>query len=92
MEKSKNKYEIEFFNVKREKTKIKSKIWLIYDSKLKFDVIGRDIRRKTQILTWNSTRNDPINHMLKGSSFRNFEDEFRHSRSDFSLFFPLISL
>ena len=45
-EKSKSKNEVEFLNVKREKTKIKSKIDLIYNSKLKYDNIRREIRRK----------------------------------------------
>ena len=47
MEKSKSKNYVEFLDVKREKTEIKSKINLIYDSKIKSDVIGREIRRKT---------------------------------------------
>ena len=36
-----------FLSAKREKTEIKSKIYLIYDLKLKYDIIGREIRRKT---------------------------------------------
>ena len=33
-------------------------------------------------------QNDPINHQIKGFSFRDFEDDHRHSRSDFSLLSP----
>ena len=51
MEKSKRKNYVEFLNANKEKTKIKSKIRLIYDSKLKSDVLVREIRRKTLILT-----------------------------------------
>ena len=51
---------------------------------MKYDVIEREIRRKTQILTQYSTRNDPIDRWIKGSSFP--EDEFRQVRSDLSLF------
>ena len=74
--------------MKREKTKIKSKIRLIYDLKLKYDVIEREIRRKTRLLTQNRAQNDPIDHQIKGSLFYDFEDEFRYSRSNFSLFSP----
>ena len=54
--------------------------------KEKYDFIGREIKRKTHNLTWNSAQNDPINFRIKGFSFHDFEDEFRHSRWDFSLF------
>ena len=74
--------------MKREKTENKSKVRLIYNLKLKYDVIGRDIRRKTRILTLNSARNDPIDRQIKGSSFHDFEDEFWHSRTNSSLFSP----
>ena len=47
MEKSTSENYIGFLNAKREKTKIKFKINLIYDSKLKFDGIGIEIKRKT---------------------------------------------
>ena len=40
------------------------------------------------MLTKNSVRNDPIDRWIKGSSFRNFENEFPHSRNIFSLFSP----
>ena len=63
-------------NEKREETKNKSKLQVIYYSKLKSDVIGREIRRKTQILTQSSARNDLIDCQIKGSSFHDFEDEF----------------
>ena len=51
MEKSRSENQVEFPNAKREKFVIKDKINLIYNSKMKSDVIGRKIRRKTQILT-----------------------------------------
>ena len=60
MEKSRSENHVEFPNAKREKTKIKSKINLVYNSKMKSDVIRREIRRKTQILTRDSTHNDLI--------------------------------
>ena len=47
MEKSRSENEVEFFNAKREKSKIKSKINLFYDLKMKSDVIERKIRMKT---------------------------------------------
>ena len=68
-EKSKRENKVEFFNAKREKTKIKSEIRLIYDYKLKYNIIGRDIRRKTRVLTQNSARNDPIDFAIWKSSF-----------------------
>ena len=60
----------------------------MYDSQLKSDVIRREIRKKSRILTRNSTGNDSIVCQVKGSSCCDFEDEFHHSRSDFSLFSP----
>ena len=75
-------------NVKRQKSKIKYKINIIYDSKMKSDIIGRKIRRKTWILTRDRAWNDPIDHQIKGFSFRNFKDNRRNSRSNFSLFSP----
>ena len=44
--------------------------------------------RKTQILNQNNAQNDPIDHRIKGSLFRDFEDKFWHSRNDFSRFSP----
>ena len=38
-----SKIYVAFINAKREKNEIKSKIRLIYNSKLKYDVIGRDL-------------------------------------------------
>ena len=73
-------------NVKREKTKIKSKIRLIYYLKLKSDIIGRKIRRKTKILIWDSAQIDPTDGWIKSFSFHEFEDDRRHSRRNFSLF------
>ena len=61
---------------------------MIYDLKLKSDVIGREVRRKTQILNQDNTQNDPIDRRIIGFSFWNFEDNRQHSRSDFSLFSP----
>ena len=84
--KLKSKNYVEFPNAKREKTEIKSTINLFYDSKLKSDVIRRDIRRKTLILTQDSARNDPIDHRIKSFSFHNFEDDRRYSRRYFSIF------
>ena len=40
------------------------------------------------MLTQNSALNDPIDRRINGSSFCDFEDEFWHSRSHFSLFSP----
>ena len=42
---------------------------------------------KTLNLTRSRARIDPIDCRIKGFSFRNFEDEIRHSRGDFTLFF-----
>ena len=66
--------------------KIKSKINLIDNLKMKYDVKGREIMNKTRIITRDSTRSDPIDHRIKGFLFPDFEDDHRHSRSDFSLF------
>ena len=75
-------------NATREKPKIISKINQIYDSKMKFDIIGREIRSKTRILTLDSTQNDPTYRRIKSFSFCDFKDDRRHSRIDFSLFSP----
>ena len=74
--------------MQREKTKIKYKIKLFYDSKLKYNVIERKARRKTRILTRDSARIDPIDCRIKGFSFREFKDDRRDRRIDFSLFSP----
>ena len=87
MEKSRSENHEEFLNLKREKSEIKSKINLIYDSKMKYNVIGRKIRMKTRILTWDSARNDPIDRQIKGFSFFDFKDKIWHSRGTFFLFF-----
>ena len=71
---------------KERETKIKSKIWLIYNSKLKSNDIGREIKRKTRILTQDSAQIDLIVQRTKGYSFGDFEDNRRHLRSNFSLF------
>ena len=47
MEKSKSTNQVENLSPKREKIEIISKINLIYDSKLIYDVIGGEIRIKT---------------------------------------------
>ena len=44
--------------------------------------------KKTQILTQNNAQNDPIDHRIMSSSFRDFKDEFRHLRNNFSQFPP----
>ena len=75
-------------NVMREKIEIIFKINLIYDLKLKSNVIRRNIKRKIWMLTWYSTRNDPIDCQIKGFSFCNFEDDLLYSRSEFPLFSP----
>ena len=76
------------FECEGEKTKIKSKIRLIYDLKLKSNIIGRRIRTKTQIQTQDRARNDPIDHLIKGFSFCDFENDRRHSKNNFTLFSP----
>ena len=50
---------------KREKVMKLSKIYLIYESKLKSNDIGQRIRRKTCNTTQNCAQNDPINHRIK---------------------------
>ena len=65
VEKSKRKSLVEFFNAKREKTKIKSKANLISNSKMKSNVKARVIRRKTRILTQDIARNDAIDSRSK---------------------------
>ena len=37
-------------------------------------------------LTLSRTRSDPIDYLINGFLFHDFEYEFRHSRSDLSLF------
>ena len=67
------------FQMQRErKTKIRIKINLIYDLKLKYNVIGREIRRKTQIVTRDSAQIDPIACHIKSFSFCEFEDDYQH--------------
>ena len=78
--------QIEKLFPRREKTKNKSKIRQMYDSKLKSDVIGREIRMKTHNLTRIHAQNDSIDHRIKGSSFHDSKDEIQHSRGDFFLF------
>ena len=72
----------------REKIEIKYKINIFYYSKLKYDVIGRKIRRKTLILIQDNTQNDQIDCQIKGFSFCIFEDDRQRSRSNISLFSP----
>ena len=50
--------------------------------KLKPNVIGENIMKKTRNLTQNHTWTDPIDRRIKEFSFLHFEDEFRHSRDD----------
>ena len=61
---SKNKIEIRI--TKREKTEIKNEIDKIYDSKLKYNVVGRKIRMKTQFLSQDNTIIDSISLHIKG--------------------------
>ena len=72
---------------KREKSEIKSKINLIYESKLQSNDTGWKIRRKTHNLTQDSTWNDPIDREIKTFSFCDFEDDSWHSWGKFSLIF-----
>ena len=71
------------------KTEIKSKINLIYDSKLKDNDTRQNIRMKKIILTQISAPIDLIDCRIRGFSFRNFKDKILQSRGDFSLFFQL---
>ena len=72
---------------KREKSELKSKINLIYNSKLQSNDTEQKIRRKTHNLTHDSDRNDPIDLCIKGFSLRDFKYDRRHSRGKFSLFY-----
>ena len=72
------------------KTKIKSKIKIIYDSKLKSNTTRRYIRRKTGSLTRSRAENNPINLQIQGFSFCNFENKFKCSRGGFFRFSPPI--
>ena len=74
--------------MRREKTKIKSKINLIHYLKLKFNVTRRKIRRKTHNLTQSYARNDSIDHRIKGFLFHDFKNKVQHLRVDFFLFSP----
>ena len=67
------------------KTKIKTKLNLIYDSKYKSNGKWWKIKMKTCNLTQIRARNDPINRRMHGYSFHNFEDKNWHSRYDLSL-------
>ena len=53
-------------NANREKFEIKSKINIIYDSKLQSNDARQKIKRKTHNLTRDSDRNDPIERRIKG--------------------------
>ena len=86
-EKSKKKKLYRKLITKREKSEIKYKINLIYDSKLQSNDTGQKIRRKTHNLTPESARHDPIDHRIIGFSFHDFKDDRWHSRGEFSLFF-----
>ena len=44
------------------------------------------MKRKTHNLTRDSDQNDPINCLIQGFSFCDFEDDHRCSRDEFSLF------
>ena len=73
-------------HAKRDKTEIKYKSNLIYDSKLKDNDTRLKMKKKTYNVTQIHTRNDPIDCQIKGFLFRDLEDKIRHSRGDFSLF------
>ena len=45
------------------------------------------IKKKKHNINRDSSRNDPIDCQIKGFSFCDFEDDCRHSRRKFSLFF-----
>ena len=53
--------------------KIEIEIDLIYDSKLKFNIIKRKIRTRTKIQTQDNSRIDPIPCRIKGFSFTNLK-------------------
>ena len=72
--------------MRREKIKNKSKINLIYNSKLIDNDTGWKIKRKTYNLIWSPARNDPIDYQIKDFSFHAFKDEIRHSTGNFSPF------
>ena len=55
--------------MKAEKSTNIHKIKLIYASKLKEYVIGKNIRKKTHNLTQNHVCNDPINIQIKAFHF-----------------------
>ena len=66
--------EVEIFekeNYKKTKIKIEIEIDLIYDSKLKYNVIRRKIRTKNQFLTQDSALIELILCQVKGFSFAN---------------------
>ena len=86
MEKSKRKTRLKI-NREERKIKIKFKIIRIYYSKLKDNDTRQKIRMKTHNLTQICARIDPIDHRIKGFLFCDFEEENRHSRGNFSLFF-----
>ena len=71
----------------KEKFEIKSKIILIYDYNLQSNDTRQKVRRKIHNLIQDSNRNDTIDLQIKGFSFHDFEDDRRHSRGKFSLFF-----
>ena len=94
MEKSRIEIEKENWSRFVIKTKIKYKINLIYNSKLKSNDTWRNIGRKTRNLTQSWARNDPIQgfwfRRIQGFSFCDFENKFQHSRGDLFQFSPPI--
>ena len=57
-------------------TEIKSKIKLIYDSKLKLMLQEDRLGEKTCNLSQIYTQSNPINYLIQGFSFHDFENEF----------------
>ena len=64
---------------------MKDEIKLNYDPKLQIDDTWQKIRGKTRNLTRDNDRNDLINRRIQGFSFRDFENECRCARVEFSL-------
>ena len=71
--KSMSEVDRNFWKRKLRKTEIEIEIEKIYDLKLKSNVIRRKIRTKTQFLTQDSARMDPIPHWIKDSLFMNLK-------------------
>ena len=77
---------------KREKFEVKSKLILIYDSKLQSNDRREKIRRKIHNLSRDSIENDPIDGRIKGFLLRNFEEIIGFQEAISSYYFNEISL